>query len=258
MIKLIKTLSIFSFIGTVVCMIAIIRIIFYETPVFAEDEQKINEQIDNKKTTRSDTKAENIKSTNKRLIKSNPNKLLASVSLPLSAQDYYFGKFINAKVAVNEINSIPILIPGDKISLISDNYLTFDQSKGYIDPDGTGSILYASGTCWSVSTLGSAMDQANIEFEKQYGLPLFVFTNGDRIPHNQSYLTYQTSNNGYGYTVSKVGNVAGADYKFTINPELANDSRFDDLEIQIKLEGNENDPNGYLGQAIEGTVLINI
>lgn len=178
------------------------------------------------------------------------------VELPLAAEDYYYGKYINATVAVKELNNMPVLQPGDKIQIITDNYLTFGTGAGYIKP-GEG-FYYASGVCWTVSTLGMEMDVANKEFRNKYGIDLFTFEKGDRYPHSKSYKTYASSNNGYGYTVAKTLNGASPDYTFTVNPKLANDARFENLQIRIVLGSSSTHPTAYKGQVISAHIETNI
>jgi hypothetical protein len=178
------------------------------------------------------------------------------VELPLYAADYYYGKHINAGIAANEINLVPVLKPGDRVSLISDNYLTITRDKGYIKPPGD--FLYASGVCWTVSTYGYLMDEANKDFEAKYGMPLFVFERWDRLPHKDPYSTYGASNYGYGYTVSKVGGQVGADYRFTVNPELNKYPHLKNIRIDIVVEAPDNHSWGYSGESIGAYIVSNI
>lgn len=179
------------------------------------------------------------------------------VELPLYAGDHYYGKHINAAAAASELNTMPILEPGDTINVITDGYLTMHRSKGYIQPPYPG-FLYASGVCWSTSTLGTLMDEANKEFSLKYGIPLFVFGAYDRSPHNHSYYTYRDSNYGYGYTVVKHVNGASTDYSFAINPELKKLPKFKNLKLKIVMSASTNHETGYLGHSIEAHIKTNI
>ena len=180
----------------------------------------------------------------------------AYVELPLASEDYYSGKFTNAAAAVNELNSMSTLEAGDRIAIINDGYLTMNADKGYIKPQGK--FLYASGVCWTVSTLGTMMDKANADFSAQYNLPLFVFNNGDRFPHPHTYKTYTLSNNGWGYSVSKFTDGSSSDYKFTVNPEIAHIPELEGLKIKIVMQSVTSNKNGYLGQSINAYLLTNI
>jgi hypothetical protein len=178
------------------------------------------------------------------------------IELPLVRCDYYYGKHINATAAANEINQIKVLKPGDRISLIGNGYLTMARSRGYVSP-GSG-FLYASGACWTSSTLGTLMDEVNKAFSQKYNKPLFVFYAGDRSPHPVAYSTYQKSNYGKGYAVTKMPGGYGTDYRFTINPSLENDPQFSDLKIKIVMISRTDNPQAYLGQSLGAYVLSNI
>ncbi len=193
---------------------------------------------------------------NKKVIKKELIYKKSFTEVPLASGDYYYGKYINASIAAGEINDIPIITPGDRIAIISDNYLTFDKSKGYIKP--SANIYYASGVCWTATTLGALMDQANSEFINKYGIPLFTFEQWDRYAHKNKYATYAGINYGYGYAVSKPPSGKVFDYKFTVNPEILNIPEFEDFEIRIVIGGRENSPVGYKGQVIDGYILSNI
>lgn len=177
------------------------------------------------------------------------------LELPLYKTDYYYGKFINAAAAVNELNKMPALMPGDKVSLIKDGYLTFSVKNGYIYP-GEG-YYYASGSCWVVSTLGAMMDEANKHFERKYSISLFVFNYGDRLPHKYPFKTYTNSNFGYGYTVYKASDWT-TDYSFTINPEIAKNKDLKNLRIKIYLFADSKNPEAYLGQSIGAYIMTNL
>ncbi len=183
-----------------------------------------------------------------------PSYEYISVELPLYSQDYYYGKYINAKVATNEINTIPILFPGDRVEIIGDGYLTFGRSLGYIDP-GDG-FYYASGVCWTTSTLGMLMDEANKKFVREYGLPLFTFDKYDRFAHNTQYKTYTGSNNQWGYAVTKLPDGKVFDYKFTVNPELSEYKELKNIRLKIEMEGREDHASAYKGQVIKARLFI--
>ena len=178
------------------------------------------------------------------------------VELPLVSYDYYYGKFINASSAVNEINQVQILRPGDRVQLINDGYLTMSSSRGYVNP-GSG-FYYASGVCWSTSDLGTLMDEANKAFQHKYDKPLFTFYDGDRVPHSKSYSTYKHSNYGRGYTVVRMPSGWNTDYKFNINPSLKDDPNFKDLKIEIVMVAREDNENAFWGQSIGAYLMSNI
>jgi hypothetical protein len=178
------------------------------------------------------------------------------IELPLVSYDYYYGKHINAAAAANEINYIGILEPGDRIRVISDGYVTFSGSRGYISP-GSG-FMYASGVCWASSTLGTLMDEANRVFNRKYDMPLFIFYYGDRSPHPHYYSTYRNSNYGYGYAVVRHPGGSTADYKFTVNPELKNIPKFENLKIKIVMVARTDNPDAFLGQSIGGYLKSNV
>lgn len=178
------------------------------------------------------------------------------IDVPLSRGDYYWGKHINASSAVNELNQIRVLKPGDRVRVIRDGYLTMGSGRGYVRP-GAG-FMYASGVCWSTSTLGMLMDEANKVFNEKYKMPLFVFNKGDRTPHPSSYRTYQFSNNGRGYTVVKIPNGGAVDYSFTLNPALKDVERFANIKINIVMNSSIDNQNGYLGQSLGGYLQTNI
>ncbi len=178
------------------------------------------------------------------------------VEIPLHSADYYYGKFINANAAVKEINQIGVLTPGSRIELLGDGYLTMSISRGYIDPGPE--FMYASGSCWATSALGAMMDEVNKAFEQKYELKLFTFHYLDRTPHPVPYLTYKNSNHGYGYTITKFPKGDNTDFKFTINPELANNKIFKDLKIEIVMISRNDHPKAYLGQSIGAYIRTNI
>ncbi|MBN1915895.1 hypothetical protein JW796_02770 [Candidatus Dojkabacteria bacterium] len=176
------------------------------------------------------------------------------VELPLVRNDYYTGKFINAAAGAYQLNKIPVLTPGDRIRVIADGYITFSKNAGYVKAEKP--FYYASGVCWSTSTLGKLMDEANINFSRKYGLPLFVFNFGDRVPHNKPAKTYTTSNNGYGYAILRTGNHV-QDYSFTVNPEIKNNIDLSDLRLRIVMTTSESNPEGYTGKSIGAYLVSN-
>jgi hypothetical protein len=178
------------------------------------------------------------------------------VELPLVAQDYYYGKFINASSAVNEINTVPILHPGDRINLIGQNYLTLSKNRGYVYP-GQG-FLYASGVCWSTSSVGTLMDEVNHAFIEKYSIPLFTFHYGDRTPHPAIYSTYQDSNFGRGYTIVKVPSGYSTDYSFEVNSAVSKIKGLENLKIKIVMFAREDCEKAFAGQSIGAYLQTNI
>jgi hypothetical protein len=178
------------------------------------------------------------------------------VELPLIAADYYYGKHINASIAAKEINTMPVLMPGDRVAILANGYLTMSAGKGYIKP--YGDFMYASGVCWATSTLGALMDEANRQFLEKYDMPLFIFEYGDRWPHKDPYATYNASNGGYGYSVSRIGGYPAADYRFTVNPKLLEDPELVNLQLRIDMGSTESHSWGYAGQAVNATLYSNI
>lgn len=178
------------------------------------------------------------------------------VEVPLVRCDYYYGKHINATAGVNEVNRMPVLEPGDSIGLINDGYLTLLGNKGYVSPGSD--FMYASGVCWTTSTLGFLMDEANKTFSRKYEIPLFTFNSGDRLPHPESYATYRNTNYGYGYSVVKIPNGSSLDFRFTVNPELANNPRFKNLELKIVMISSIDNENAFMGQSIGAYIKTNI
>jgi hypothetical protein len=184
-----------------------------------------------------------------------PDTQLVKVALPLYAEDYYYGKHINASVTAEELNTLPIMKPGDSFSILADGYLTLESPKGYIQPPGD--FMYASGACWTVTTFGYLMDEANKEFINKYGEPLFTFGYWDRYGHEHAYRTYSPSNYGYGYSVSKYKGQPAADYTFTVNPNLKEIPELRFLKIQIVMASANDYPGAYNGEAISGYILVN-
>jgi hypothetical protein len=178
------------------------------------------------------------------------------IELPLVSGDYYYGKYINAAAAARELNFMGVLNPGDRKSVIGNGYVTMNSNRGYISP-GAG-FMYASGACWATSSLGTLMDEVNKEFNLTYGMDLFVFQYGDRLPHPHAYSTYAPSNWGYGYSVVKRPGGYNSDYKFTVNPELSDHPVLKDIKIKIVMVSREDNPNAFLGQSIGGYVMSSV
>lgn len=178
------------------------------------------------------------------------------IELPLASGDYYYGKYLNAAAAARELNAMGVLKPGDRKAVIGNGYITMSSSRGYVDPGGD--FMYASGVCWATSSLGTLMDEVNKEFNLTYGVSLFVFQYGDRLPHPHAYATYRPSNWGYGYSVVKRPGGYNSDYRFTVNPALADDPVLKDIKVKIVMVAREDNPNAFLGQAIGGYVMSNV
>jgi hypothetical protein len=179
----------------------------------------------------------------------------STVSLPLKRQDYYWGKFQNGKAGAREINRVPVLTPGKKVSLIGNGYITLSPSKGYVRP--YNGYYYGSGLCWSTSLFGAVMDKANARFIKRFKVPLFVFKPRNRAPHSTWYSTYSKSNNGYGYSVLK-SRYGGQDYTFQVNPQLKRNWKLKKLKIKIVMVANPKSKRAYKGQMLYGFILSNI
>ncbi len=183
------------------------------------------------------------------------SKEVVNYELPLKKIDYYAGKYLNARAGVKETQKIPILSPGDRVRLIGDGIITVSPVYGYVKPVG---YYYGSGLCWTVSTLGGIIDQANIEFRNKYGMDLFVFRAGDRSPHDKYYSTYAPSNHGYGYSVYRVASGKGTvDYTFQVNPELKNHSQLNGIKLKIELSAINNHPTAYNGESISAKLYSN-
>lgn len=171
--------------------------------------------------------------------------------LPLYFQDYYYRKYENAMAGVNGLNKMPILKPGDNVGVIRDKYINVKAYNGFVQPPG---YYFGSGLCWSTTTLGIMMDNANKDFQAKYGIPLFTFKSGDRAPHSTYYKTYH----GYGYTVLQISTgVAAQDYRFTINPAIKNKPELADLKIKIVLVGTRDHDWGAYGQSVGAYILSN-
>lgn len=180
--------------------------------------------------------------------------IYTSMGFPLARQDYYYGKYKNAKAGTYELNNIPVLKPGDKISILGDGYLTINWRQGYIRPEE--GYLFGSGVCWTVSAFGAIMDKANHKFNEKYGLPLFVFESSDRGRHSHYYETYKSSNRGYGYSVYNAPN--GQDYTFRVNPDLKDHRTLSNIRIKIILTATDNHPTAYKGQSINVAIHSNL
>lgn len=171
---------------------------------------------------------------------------------PLVEKDYYQGKYENAAAGVNGLNRMPILRPGDSIGVVREMYINIRGRNGYVRP--SNGFYYGSGVCWSTSTLGFLMDNANDDFNEKYGIDLFVFRGYDRAPHGTYYETY----GGYGYTILQAAEgVPVQDYKFTVNPEISSIPELSDLKLKVvMLASNEHETAAY-GQSIAGYILSN-
>ena len=171
--------------------------------------------------------------------------------LPLHPNDYYYGKYLNARQGAKQLNLMPIFKPGDSVGIIRDQYINI--RIGYMQPPH---YYYGSGVCWTSSTLGATLDVANEKFKAKYGLELFIHRPWDRAPHGGYYLTY--TNNHRGYTIFQISpGVPGSDYRFTINPQLANIPELSDIKVKIVLLYSENHPNASHGESIAGYVISN-
>ncbi|MFQ5493085.1 MAG: hypothetical protein ACE5DX_02930 [Candidatus Dojkabacteria bacterium] len=179
------------------------------------------------------------------------------IQLWLRREDYYYGKWLNARAGVNEIDRLPVITPGKKISLIGNGYLTLSPYRGYVRPPG--GYYYGSGLCWSVSALGGLLDNANRRFKKKYGFPMFAYQPGDRRGHGHNYKTYSHSNKGWGYTVIKVRSGIGQqDYTFQLNPRIKYTPGIKNLKLKIILWAGKRNKKGYLGQTVGGHIYTNI
>jgi len=172
--------------------------------------------------------------------------------LPLYPEDYYWRKYENAAAGAMQLNNMPILHPGDRIAVIGDVYINIKANNGYLRPAyGYG---FASGVCWSTSALGLMMDEANKDFESMYQIPLFVFGRYDRAPHSHHYKTYH----GGGYTIlQKHTGIAVQDYKFTINPDIANHPNLKNLKLKIVMVATNTHETAAYGQSIGGFIISN-
>lgn len=174
--------------------------------------------------------------------------------LPLRKKDYYWGKWLNGKAGASEINNVPVLRPGNTISLIRDGYITLNGSRGYVRPKN--GYYYGSGLCWSISAIGGMMDAANWHFIRNWGIPLFIFGPRDRAPHPSYYETYKPSNNGRGYTVIKAKS-GGQDYTFTVNPEINRIRALQGFEVKIVMTWSNTYPGATNGENIGAYILTN-
>ncbi|MCA9383043.1 hypothetical protein KC909_01635 [Candidatus Dojkabacteria bacterium] len=176
--------------------------------------------------------------------------------LPLYYQDYYWGKYENAAAGADGLNRMPILNAGDEIGVVTDKYINIKSYNGYIQP--AYGYYFASGVCWSTTTLGTLMNNANADFQAKYGMDLFVFEYGDRSPHSDWYQTYQPANNGYGYSVYQISEgVPGLEYRFKVNPEIANVPELADLEVKVVMMYSDTHDTAAYGQSIAGFIASN-
>ncbi|MFQ5493480.1 MAG: hypothetical protein ACE5DX_04965 [Candidatus Dojkabacteria bacterium] len=172
--------------------------------------------------------------------------------LPLYRQDYYWGKFENAKAGVDGLNDIPVLKPGDSVGVVKDKYINIESWKGYIQ--AAHGYYFGSGVCWSTSALGLMMDGANERFRDSYGIDLFVYDSWDRAPHGTWYSTY----GGYGYTILQIseGNPL-QDYRFRINPKISQIEDLEDFELKIIMLSSREHPEAYNGESIAAMLISN-
>ncbi len=174
------------------------------------------------------------------------------VNYPLAREDYYIGKFTNARAGNFEINKMPVVAPGSSVALIRDGFITLNRSYGYVYPPN--GFYYASGICWSVSVLGGMLESVNAEFQRRWGMPLFNFIQAS--PHAGVYKTYQNSNNGGGYTIVKRGR-GGVDFEFQVNPQVQHYPFFQDLKLEVLMISQDNHPDGYRGESIGAYLISN-
>lgn len=174
----------------------------------------------------------------------NKKYLSFDINIPLFKEDYYLGKFENAKAAVNEFNSKNLIINNkSRISLIRGNILTASSNLGYTNTEEG----FGYGMGWFVTSLGGLIDEVNSKWIVQYGYPLFIIT--EKHPHSKKYKTY-FPNNGYGYAVYKSSDYL-LDYSFKLNENAKN------IEyVNFYFESIQNDPIGYKGLSISGKVFI--
>jgi hypothetical protein len=173
--------------------------------------------------------------------------------LPLFPVDYYSGKYTNAVAGVRQLNRMPVMKPGESVSVIGDRYMVITSQNGYVKPPH---YVYGSGVCWSTSVLGAMLDDANVAFKAKYGVDLVVYRSGDRAPHGGYYPTY--TNNHHGYTVlQKAVGVAVQDYTFRVNPQIKNIPGMADLKIKIVLVNTNKHPTGVYGESIGAYIISN-
>ena len=181
--------------------------------------------------------------------------LYATVNLPLTTADYYGGKYTNAKAGAGELNTIPVLKPGDKISIIRDGYLTLNWKQGYVE--AAGPYVFASGVCWTTTALGGIIDKANAKFKEKYGMPMFVFDYGDRSGHGHTYTTYSSVNGGYGYSIYR-STAKTVDFTFRLNPEISKIPQLANLEVKLAFSATDSASNAFAGQSIGAQLYTNL
>lgn len=172
-----------------------------------------------------------------------------SLNLPLNEEDYYAGKFTNAKTAVKAFNQkLNILYPGDEIKLVYGEFITLSPGEGYIMTEfGQG-----SGSCWTVTVLGGLIDEANTYWLQEYGSPLFIIK--ESHPHSEVIKSYANVNYGYGYNIfyEQDENQRWRDYVFQVNPDFS--SEISTIIFEFKYSTNDGD--AYNGEAISGQIWI--
>ncbi|MEI7579071.1 MAG: hypothetical protein WCJ58_03450 [bacterium] len=172
--------------------------------------------------------------------------------VPLLAKDYYWRKYENALAGAQQLNTMPILKPNDRVELIRDQYIDIKTEYGYVRP-GYG-YPFGSGVCWTVTTLGLMMDQANRDFRAAYGIPLFVYSPGDRAPHTHYYETY----GGHGYTVMELSTgVPVQDYRFQVNPQINSRTDLSNFKIKIVIVATNSNNSAAYGQSLGALVISN-
>lgn len=174
---------------------------------------------------------------------------LSSVSLPLKEEDYYDGKFTNARRGSEELNAnIGIIDSSDEYKVVGDRIVNIDTSNGY---SGTEEGI-GYGICWSVSAMGYAQDKANEEFRSKYGFNLFEYT--DRSGHSKTYATYAPVNNGYGWSIYQPDEISShtQEYSFRVNPRVFEE--FPDAEVKVEVTPSTANPDAYNGESIGATI----
>ncbi|KXK26420.1 MAG: hypothetical protein TR69_WS6001000423 [candidate division WS6 bacterium OLB20] len=171
---------------------------------------------------------------------------------PLVDEDFYQGKFENAAAGVLGLNRMPVLTPGMSIGVVRDRYINIRGNNGYVRP--ANGYYFGSGVCWSTSTLGFLLDNANSDFRDRYGLDLFVYGRGDRAPHGDYYETY----GGRGYTILQAAEgVPVQDYRFTVNPAISKVPELADLKMKIVMLASDDHASAAYGQSIAGYIVSN-
>lgn len=172
-----------------------------------------------------------------------------NLSLPLKEEDYYGGKFTNAKSAVKAFNEkLNILYPGEEVKLVYGQYITLSPSEGYVMTEfGQG-----SGSCWTVSVLGGLIDDANTYWIREYGFPLFIIE--ESHPHSEIIESYGNVNEGYGYNIFYEQDEDGIwrDFVFKVNPESSSVVSV----IVFDFFSSNNDNNAYNGEAVGGKLFV--